>query len=107
MAPAPFVAALVALAVVLGTGALLAVRALRAWRGFRSFSSSASAAVDGVMRAAAEIEAHAVAAAASTDRLATAAQRLRESQAHLALLQSAAGEFGATVARACGAVPHK
>lgn len=107
MAPASFVAALIALAVVLGTGALLAVRALRAWRSFRSFSRSAAAAVDGVMRAAAEVEAHAVAAAARTDRLATAAARLRESRARLALIQSAAGELGAALARARGAVPRK
>jgi hypothetical protein len=107
MAPAPLVAALIALTVVLGTGTLVAVRALGAWRSFRSFSRSTTAAVEGVTRAAAEVEARAVAAVTGTDRLASAAARLRESQAGLAVIQSAAGEFSAALARVRGAMPRK
>jgi hypothetical protein len=107
MSPASWIAGLVALIALLGTGALLGVRALAAWRMFRSFSSTATAALDGVMRSADAAEAHAVAAAAGAERLAAGTMRLQESLARLGLLRSAAGEFSTTLARFRGVVPRK
>jgi hypothetical protein len=100
-------AAIVALAFVLGTGALLAVRALAVWRSFRAFSRSAGAALDGVMRGVDAAGAHAVAAGRSSERLSAAADRLGESTAHLGLIRAAAAEVGSTVGTARGVVPRK
>ncbi len=102
-----WIAALFALSAVLGTGAVLTVSALRAWRSFRRFSRAAGEALDDVLRAAGEAERHTATTAAGTERLATATARLKESRTHLSLLQGAAGEFGATLARLRGAVPTK
>ena len=107
MSPATWIAGLVALVALLGTGALLGVRALTAWRTFRSFSSTARAMLDAVMHSADAAETHAVAAAAGAERLSATTARLQESLAGLALLRSAAGEFSTTLARFRGVVPRK
>ncbi len=104
---APLIAGIFALVAVLGAAALLAVRALRTWRTFRRFSRTMNDALATVMRAAEQAQAHATGAAAGAERLAAATARLQESRARLALLQSAAGEFSATLARLRGVVPTK
>jgi hypothetical protein len=107
MATAPLVAAIFALASVLGTGVFLGLRALGTWRTFRRFTRAASEAVEGVTRTAAEAEKHATAAAAGAEQLTAASRRLQEAVAQLSLLQAAAGEFKATLARVRGVVPTK
>ena len=104
---APLIAGIFALVSVLGTSVFLALRALRTWRTFRRVSRAMNEAVASVMRGAEQAEAHLTAAAAGAERLAAATERLQESRAELSVLQSAAGEFGATVARVRGVVPTK
>jgi hypothetical protein len=102
-----WIAGVFALVAVLGTAALLAVRALGAWRTFRRFTRAAGDAFDAVMRAAEAAETHATAATDGAGRVAAATARLQESRAELSLIQSAAGEFSATLARLRGVVPTK
>ena len=104
---APLIAGIFALVAVLGAAAFLALRALRTWRTFRRFSGAMNDALATVMSAAEHAEAHATGVAAGAERLAAATARLQESRAQLALLQSAAGEFSATLARLRGVVPTK
>ena len=104
---APLLAGIFAAVSILGTAVFLALRALRAWRTFRRFSRTMNDAVASVMRTAEEAQAHATSAAAGAERLAAATARLQESRARLALLQAAAGEFSATLARLRGVVPTK
>ncbi len=94
----------VALAVSL---ALVGLRALRAWRSFGSFSSAVASAVDDVLGRAAAVEEHAASVTAGAARLTAATERLQGSLAELSLLQDAAGEARATVARVTGVLPRK
>jgi hypothetical protein len=96
-----------ALVAVLGSSAFLGVRAFRTWRMFRAFSKAAGDALEEVMTSVGTAEAHAASAAKGAERLAAATARLQESRAELSLLQAAAGEFTATLARVRGVVPTK
>jgi hypothetical protein len=107
MSPTTWIAGLVALVALLGSGAFLGLRALTVWRTFRRFSSTAGGALDRLTRSADAAEAHAVSAAGGAERLAATTARLQESLAQLALLRSAAGEFSTTLARFRGVVPRK
>jgi hypothetical protein len=107
MTIALWIAGAFALVAVLGSAALLGLRALRTWRTFRAFSKAAGDALDAVMTAANAAEAHATSAAAGAERLAAATARLQESRSELSLIQAAAAEFSATLARVRGVVPTK
>jgi hypothetical protein len=107
MATAAYAAAVFALVAVLGSAVFLGVRALSAWRSFRRFTAAAGQAVESLLRSAEAAEAHATAAGAGAERLAAATARLQTSLVRLSLLQSATGEFRATLARLRGVVPTK
>ena len=104
---APLIAGMFAAVAILGTAVFLGLRTLRTWRLFRRFSRTMNDALASVIGAAERAEAHATGAAAGAERLAAATARLQESRAQLALLQAAAGEFSATLARLRGVVPTK
>jgi hypothetical protein len=107
MGTVTWISALVAVAVVLGTGAYMARGALDFWRTFRRFSRVAGAAAERVTLAASVAETRANAAGAGAERLSAAAARLRRSRAQLAVLQSAAGELTVALARLRRLVPTK
>ncbi len=107
MGTVTWLSALVAVAVVLGTGVYVALRALDFWRTFRRFSQVAAAAAERVTLATSVAETRANAATEGAERLSAAAARLRRSRAELAVLQSAAGEFTAAIARVRRLVPSK
>jgi hypothetical protein len=63
--------------------------------------------VEALLGSAEAAEAHATAAGSGAERLAAATTHLQKSLTRLSLLQSATGEFSATLARLRGVVPTK
>jgi phage-related minor tail protein len=92
---------------IVGSIAVAVARGLGVWRSFRRFSKVTSAAIGNVLDTATEVERHAVALAAGTERLDAALTRLEESRAQLAVIRAAASEVGAPLSAARGAVPRK
>jgi hypothetical protein len=90
-----------------GSTTVLVVRTLAAWRNFRSFSRRTAEGMDRVARGAAAAEAHAAALGTGSERLTSAVADLQRSLEQLAVLQAAAGDVRAAVARVRGAVPGK
>ncbi len=107
MGTVTWISAVVAVVVVLGTGAYVARRALDLWRTFRRFSGVAGVAAERVALAASVAETRANTATVGAERLSAAAARLRRSRAQLAVLQAAAGEVTAALARLRRVVPTK
>jgi hypothetical protein len=91
----------------LGGIAYAVVHALRAWRTFRRTSRHLRRGIADVLRKGVEAEEKAVAATASSAKLAGALARLHESLAVLAVLRAAFSEATGGVGRVRGAVPRK
>jgi hypothetical protein len=92
---------------VVGSIAVAAVRGLRVWRTFHRFSSTTSAALDGVLKAAAEAERHAVALTEGAERLSAALARLEQSRARLAIIQAASTRARSSLLAVRSLVPRK
>jgi hypothetical protein len=107
MGTVTWLSAVIAVAVVLGTGVYVARGALAFWRTFRSFSQVAGVAAERVTLAASVAETRMNAANEGAERLSAAAARLQRSRAELAVLQSAAREVTTAVARLRRVVPTK
>jgi len=86
--------------------ALAAVRALRAWRDVKRLGKRVREELDGVSRAAAEIEVHLERASAGSERLTAALDRLARSRARLDVQRAALKEARASVLRAVPILPY-